>query len=799
MTTIQPLSTNDRTLTDLGWPQLLAALAEGAGTARGQVIARTLPFLDSRAAVETSLLRIEEVRGLLRLDQGLPLGGIGDPESALDRAEKGAALAGEEIRSCGQLIRAAAETRRFLLSRRERAPLLNEVAQGLVDLGPLAARIDAVFEPSGSIKDSASEALATYRRRARHLHAELKQRAESMVHDPDFSLYLQDSYYSVRNDRYVLPIQATYRSKVPGIVHNASQSGLTLFIEPQTLVDLGNELSIAESLALEEERQILTELSAYLGDHASELKVAIRCLATLDVTQAAGRLADRLDASPATVLEEATELRLVGARHPLLVLQHKRVRPNDLRLGETERALVVSGPNAGGKTVSITTAGLCSLMVRAGLPIPAASGSRIPLFFGILSAMGDAQDLSRDLSTFSAHLTTLKDILRQAGKGWLVLIDEIAADTDPREGAALATSILHEMAGCHATVLVTTHLDEVKALGLVDPRFVNARMCFDAATLAPTFILELGAAGASNAIEIARQVGLPRAVIERARAQLQTGGALSLAIKALESAKNAAQQLSESVTQERQALAAEREQLSIATKAAQEARLAAEVRVREALAQEFELERAKVTRLVAELQAQPTIRKAQAAQAELASHATEQHREAERARTTLSGAPERITAKSETVTVGARVRVLSLKKDGEVLAVDEEGAVVGLGTLRIRLPFTDLVLLGKGKRGPEPMPRQKSKDVGAQAIVSPEARVDVRGMRADEALKEIELFLDHSSYAGPNCVFIVHGHGTGILKKLIRESLGRMPYVARFRPGGMHEGGDGVTVVDLKG
>jgi DNA mismatch repair protein MutS2 len=799
---VTTFTASERTLRDLGWPAVLSALADRTASVRGRVRALALEFLPTMEAVTASQARIEEARTLLRLGLALPLGGVPDPRDALARAAKAAVLTPEEIRACGEVIRAAAQVRAFLAARLEQVPRLWAIAGGLKDLSPLAKRIDDAFEPSGRLKDTASDALLNYRQRARQLHLQIKDKVEVMLHDADFAVYLQDNYYSVRNDRYVLPIQATYRGKVPGIVHNASQSGQTLFIEPQGLVDLGNELSIAESLALEEERQILAEFSSYLGDHAVDLVEAIDRLADLDLAQAAARLAVVLSAEAPELGPHEAGLDLRETRHPLLVLQHKRVRANAVALEPAQQVLVVSGPNAGGKTVSITTVGLCVLLTRAGLPVPAAARSRLPLYDGLCTAMGDAQDLARDLSTFSAHLTTLKDILDCVGPGWLVIIDEIAADTDPKEGAALATAILSELANVGAQVLVTTHLDEVKALALTDPRFANARMKFDPQTLAPTYELELGAIGVSNAIEIARHVGLPASVIEHARERLSSGGALSLALGRLEAEQAKA-------SEERRALAISREQvgrdtaeLAVKLTAAEQARREAEARIRQELAAELEEARASVSRIVAELQAKGNLRLAHGAQVELSHRAEEAAHKSARANA-LVGAGEvgaDATAEGLPLLQGSRVRVLSLNQEGEVLALDEDAAIVALGTLRARIPRTDVMVVKAGRGRVEPArARTRVEDVGARPLVSPEARCDVRGMRADEAVRELELFLDRCSYAGPSLVLVIHGHGTGALKKVVRETLERLPYVASFKPGGSHEGGDGVTVVELKG
>jgi DNA mismatch repair protein MutS2 len=750
--------------------------------------------LDDVEQVEEAHVRVGEVRCLLREGSSIPVGGVDDVAGALERASKEAMLAPEEILACAALIRAAAQVRRFLGPRRAELPRLWRLAGGLVDLSGLASRVDEAFEPSGRLKDTASDALLTYRTRARQLHGQIKERVEGMLGDPDHQVYLQDSFFSVRNDRYVLPIKASFRRQVPGIVHNASNSGQTLFIEPQQLVDLGNELSIAESLAAEEERQVLTEFSGYLGDRASDLDDAIERLAVIDEAQAAGELADRLDATSPSLVSASEPLHLLQARHPLLALQGKKVVANDIRLEADQRALVVSGPNAGGKTVTITTVGLSAVMARAGLPIPASPDSVLPLFDGLATAMGDEQDLSRDLSTFSAHLTRLKAIHERAAAGWLVVIDEIAADTDPKEGAALATSMLEALVEGGARVLVTTHLDDVKALGLTDGRFVNARVGFDPETLAPSYTLELGQAGASNAIDIARRVGLPESILERARSRLSEGGALSLALARLEEEQARASALGRRLDEQNREAERARAGLERLTHEAELARREAEVRVRRELEAELGENREQVRRLIAALQVAPKISEAQAAQRQIEAKLEETRRAADRLQAAGS---EPIGLTADQLSVGLRVRVVSLGQLGEVLAVDEAGALVGIGAMRTRVAFSDLSKV-TGQAPREVSRRHKGADVAERPLDNPSARCDVRGLRADEALREVESFLDRSSYLGPSTIEIVHGHGTGALKKAVREALKNLPYVAEFRPGRMHEGGDGVTIVELR-
>src|SRR5512138_3920934 len=516
-----------RTETELGWPQILAALSDRCRLPAGRQHALALRFQPTAHDAREALARVAEARRLSESALALPLGGVGDVAGHLDRVSRGGVLEPLALRECAALARAAARTREVLLARAAEVPRLAAIAEPLTPTPALADRIERAIEPSGAIADRASPALAQARERARGLHRALKTQVETLLASPEMERHLRDRYFTIRNERYVLPVLASARAAVPGIVHNASQSGQTLFVEPDGMVELGNELSIANAMAAEEEQRILRELSEACMEGAGALGRDLETLAALDVLEGSARLASDLDAHAPEVAPPAAGFELLSLRHPLLVLQGKKVVASQVRLAPPQRALIVSGPNGGGKTVAITAVGVSALMLRAGLPVPAALGSRLPFYLEVNAAVDERGDMAKDLSTFTAHLTSVKDMLEGAVPGSLVLVDEIAADTDPREGAALAAAILEVLVEKGATVLVTTHLDELKALALVDPRFANARVGFDGERLAPTYQLHLGTPGSSSAIEVAARVGLPAQVVERARAsRAGQGGAL---------------------------------------------------------------------------------------------------------------------------------------------------------------------------------------------------------------------------------------------------------------------------------
>ncbi len=831
------------TLAKLGFHHVTAALADKTSTTHGRELALALEFLPGEPEVRQALTRLGEARAILDEHAAIPVAGAADVRELVARAAKGAVLMGEELRTCHGLLRASVEVRAFLRARRERLLELGALAEELSELGPLAGRLDYMLEPSGEVRDQASEILALYRRRARGIHAEARRRIDAMLNSERVAPYLQDSYFSVRQERYVLPVAIAHRAQVPGIVHNASQTGQTLFIEPSALVELGNELAIAEALIREEERRILAELSLSLGDREEEITRAVQVLAKLDLIQASARLAEEMRAVPALLAAAEADLKLCAVRHPLLVLQGKKVVANDLFVCAPRRGLIICGPNAGGKTVCLTACGLCVLMTRAGLAIPAAEGSVVPLFDGVMGVIGDAQDLGRDLSTFSAHMTALREALDRAAPGWLVLIDEIAADTDPAQGAALGRATLEELVQLGARVLVTTHLDEIKALGLTDERFANASVGVDEATLLPTYHLLHGAVGSSRALDVATRVGLPEHVVARARSYLLSEGALAQALERLLLREQAARVAEAKAEAEGEKLAQARAELTaLRQELVRERRELMRV-VHEEVAAELAEQRAELSRLTAELIARPSLRAAE--------HAKQQVDELARAtKKKLALLEEGPASTPQVVTVGAFVEVLPLGQKGRVIDISGKHATIEIGALRTRARLCELVVTTQGKaspprrRGPPgalvPAPllaaearavpscsdrrlaprdcfatRRTTKvglgpieedNEGVEQEIQRDAinargnrsRCDVRGLRADEAQATLERFLDKKLLEGQSTVIIVHGHGNGVLKQIVREALRDSPYVASFRPGERYEGGDGATVVELK-
>ena len=795
---------NDKALANLGWSSLCSELAHRARTPMGKERCRSLVPGDSEEEAARRLARVEEARELRRLDREVPLADALDVRPALGRAAREGTLEPHELLAIARLIRAAVSARRFCLPLRDRVPLHAELAETLSDFEPLAQELERAFDPAGKLLDTASPLLAELRERSRGLHRSIKARLEEMLKDEEVVGMLRDAYYSVRGDRYVVPLRAEHKTHLPGIVHNASGSGQTLFVEPQELVELGNQLTIADASALEEEQRILGELSGAVGRRAEALARDVETLA-------GARLADDLSAAPPRLADATREsFRLSAARHPLLVLQMNArgrggsVIANDIELPAPARALVISGPNAGGKTVTITAVGLSALMARAGLPVAAAEGSRMPLYRTVYTAIGDEGDLSRDLSTFTAHLTSLRHILEAAGPGTLVLIDEIAADTDPREGAAIAAAALEKLVSAGAQVLITTHLEELKALALSDDRFASASVGFDVDKLAPTYRLRMGEVGRSSAIEIAARVGLPADVCARAKEILGGGSsALASALERLEAERAAASRARAEAEAVRKSLAEERETMQAEIEALRAAEREVRSGARAELVEDLARRKQQIAEMVAQLQAAPALARAVEAQQQIARLEAEEEREVAREEVRAEDAA---AAAGGEIRPGAPVRHARLGVEGTVIEVDEAGALVQIGALRTKVARADLVPLARKPKGDAAGFRKTAREKIARAEAvraAPASTVirplDVRGLRVDEALRALEEELDRRLREGAEEVQVLHGHGSGALKAAIREHLARSPYVRRARAGASHEGGDGVTVAELRG
>ena len=501
-----------KTRHDLEWPRVLGALADRCVTAMGHADALALPFSTTRAEARALLAEAREACAMLAVGESLPVDSLPDVREAVSRLRVGGVLGPAELRTLAQVLGATRSLRRFLHARRATTPALNESCATDPTLDELAEEVAGCFEPDGSLADRASP-------RLRELRSEYQTSRQRMIHRLEemmqkYAGVLQDDFITEREGRWVVPVRSDAHERFPGIVHSTSASGSTLFVEPRAVIPMGNRLKVLEAEVQREEIAVYTRLSSLLADSLPSVEAAVDAIARADVRGATARLAaDLALAFPAVT--DAPKLDLRAARHPLLALDGIAVVPSDLAL-ESGRGIVVSGPNAGGKTVALKTMGLAALMLRAGLPVACGEGSTLGLFDVVLTDVGDDQSLHANLSTFSAHVRNLAAILGDTQPGALVLLDELATGTDPREGEALAAGVLDSLCARGGAVAATTHYEGLKALALADARFRNASVGFDLATMTPTFRLALDVPGRSSALAVARRFGMPGTVIERA-------------------------------------------------------------------------------------------------------------------------------------------------------------------------------------------------------------------------------------------------------------------------------------------
>jgi len=803
-----------RTLEDLGWPTLVDHWAKRCATKRGEAAVRGDVLHASLEDARARAAEISEARALASRDLRVPLGGIVDVAAAIDRVRKAAALEAAELVAVASTGRSLAKLRGHLREHAAIAPRLAAHAEKLADLGHVYHPILDAFDADGRLVDHASDELGPLRRAAASIKATLEKRMNELLTDTRFSTYLQDAYYTQREDRYVLPVRTDGKGFVRGIVHGTSQSGQTLFIEPEEIVELNNRLKLAEAEVQAEERRIFIKFSGWIAEEADGFTASLAAAEVLDVIAAAAIMADDTVSSE-PILDEAPRIALLHARHPLMLLAERRCVANDVTVGASQ-TLLISGPNAGGKTVALKTVGLAAVMARAGLHLTCESGSAIGWFHDIVTDIGDAQNLDKDLSTFSGHVVNLRELLAHAAPGMLVLIDEIAVGTDPDQGAALAQAVLEALADKGVTGLVTTHYDRLKTLGNEGDRFANASVGFDLERLEPTFKLHLGMPGSSGALAVATRMGLGKAVVERARELVGEQGAK-------------VEDLLTNVADQRRRLEQERVALLTALEEAEAERAATRMnRERSNARYEKQLKtahgeafsalrtaRREIDEIRAELRAKQqaaelTADDARAATRRLVAPGAEVARHEPR-RKLPPGTPATV----ESLVVGAPVIVPRLGR-AEVAAVPHDGKVeIRLGQMKALVPIADVLMdshraARAAERERERTPESDKPD-GNQVVLidgvpaggkatarTIDSTIDVRGQRVDEAVSAVDRFLDESLLASRDTAFVVHGHGTGALRTAIRTHLTQHRGIEKFRAGEPNEGGDGVTVAFLK-
>ncbi|WP_337288280.1 endonuclease MutS2 [Candidatus Methylomirabilis sp.] len=789
---------DQHTLEVLEWPAIQARIAAKAGSPAGRELAQgihPLPTLEEARKVRNE---IEEFRALLAREAALPFDQLFDIRESVRRSRpEGTILTTLDLVRIATSLEAATTIRRAIARLKDLCPQLHAIASRLDGHPDLVEAIHAAIDAAGEVKDTASRRLSQLRLRLHELRNLIHARLQSLLTTSSLQPYIAESLVTIRNERYVIPVKPNYRTVLKGVVQDRSISGATIFLEPQEIVELNNHLRLLQRSEEEEIRRVLAALTASLRSKADTVLSTMLLAAELDVRSAAAQFADTLHCAPVS-LKDAGPLVLREARHPLLLEQMQaagasRTIPIDLRLGDGFDALLITGPNTGGKTVALKTAGLLSLMAQAGLHLPASPDSEIPFFSGVLADIGDEQSIEQSLSTFSSHIGQIRRILGATRPGTLVLLDELGAGTDPVEGACLGIAILEALLERGALIVSTTHLDAIKAYAYSHPRIENGCVEFDLDTLRPLYKLLIGLSGRSHGLAIAARVGLPPNVIQRAERLLGEGrDPLRLLLEQLET--------------EQQRLAIEREALTHEAAETAKARNEAEERRASARAEAEQLYRLAVQQTegaVADARAEieRLLREFRSAQArdqsvkEVRRHLVDLERQA---KATLSDVID-----SEPMTSGVGAASVHDGQEVVIKGIGQRGIVTGkpspAGIVEIRLP------LGKVRVPLEAVVSRSGsgKDTTSRPIRLSRTKEDVKselnliGCDATEAARRLDQYVGDAFVIGLPTVRIVHGKGSGILRKTVAELLQDHPLVESFRIADYREGGIGVTIVEL--
>ncbi len=798
--------------------KILMQLADHAAFAASHELLESLQPTNDLEEAQRRLQETSEARALLEENSAVSVGGARDVRPHARNAERGVTLMPEHLLEVKATLLSAAALKRTIQKAAERFPLLNEIAHGLDEGRHVVEAITHVISEQGEVLDSASARLGQIRRDLRAARDRLQSKLQAIISSNQNAPYLQEALITQRSGRYVIPIKAEARGRIKGIVHDQSSSGATLFIEPVATVEINNQIRELEIAEQDEVLRILREVSALVGDDADRIVWTVEALAALDAAFAKAKYAGVLRAnSPHLVpfddsMAEQTPgvpgstIRLYNARHPLIDPQ--QVVPINVELDESTYVLIITGPNTGGKTVSLKTVGLLTLMAQCGLHIPAAPESTLSVFDAVYADIGDEQSIEQSLSTFSAHLTHITGILERADDRSLVLLDELGAGTDPAEGAAIARAILDDLLARGVTTFVATHYPELKLYAHSTPGVRNASVEFDVETLSPTYRLIIGLPGRSNAIAIATRLGLPERIVERAR------GFVSADDLAADDLLDEIHRTREEIRQAEARLArAEhdatvlRDRLQVRLDQIEEERRAIIEQARAEAQAELTSLQAEASELRRRLRAIPPTYQAEATSAREALREVEQDASAlgeviDEPVARVSAPPARpqpeLAAPDEaprSLQIGDRVFVPKLSAEGEVVSLDgSTDAEVQVGQFRVRVEANTLEFRA-GRKREKPGEEAGRAGVKTPRPDSPGLELHLRGLTLEDALPLLDEYLDQAYLSGLPWARIVHGKGSGVLRRGVQDTLRRSSLIKEFRTAPPNEGGDGVTIV----
>ena len=781
----------DRALRVLEFTKIRERLAGHAITDMGREKCLALRPYSDLSEVLHALDETEEASVLLTYLGGQPLVSFADVREQITLAKKGACLSPRALLDVAGCLRAARAARGALIKDREDTPILTGLASRLTALESIENEITNAIMSEEEIADRASTELFQIRRQIRGANERMREKLSQMIRSSTFSKNLQDSIITMRGDRYCIPVKAECRQNVPGLVHDQSATGATLFIEPMFVVELGNDLKQLRAKEQQEIARILQALSDQLAPHAEAVFLNIDLLAHLDFAFSKGLLAKELRASLPRMNTRGF-IKIVRGRHPLI--DSEKVVPSDLWLGGEFTTLIITGPNTGGKTVTLKTVGLFTLMAQAGLHVPADLGTELSVFGRVFADIGDEQSIEQSLSTFSSHMTNIVSIMTTVRENDLALFDELGAGTDPTEGAALAQSILTSLLGWQIRTMATTHYSELKAFALSTPGVENASVEFDVESLRPTYRLSIGIPGKSNAFEISRKLGLPENLIDSAKALLSKEDIrFEDVIANAEYHRQVAErerQMAEDTRRETVKLRDEAEKLR---REIEQSRTKSLQKAKDDARRVMENARREADAIISEL-------KAMKKQAQTPAHEVQKLKK--RMADGIDALSEGLSAHSavnftppKSVRIGQSVEIVHLKTNGTVLSLpDKNGELqIQAGIIKMKAHLSQLRVI-------EPPKEAKSRVLNKTSSVRPAVplEVDVRGMNLEEALNAVDTYLADATLAGLGEVSIIHGKGTGVLRTGIQRHLRTHMNVKKYRDGMYGEGEQGVTIVTLK-
>lgn len=788
---------NEKTYRVLEYDKIKELLREEAASLMTRKVIEELLPSQNEYEIRERIAETTEAVSVIMKKGALPLGGFYDIEGWVNLAQKNGVLTMKQMLEILYNLQAARHAASFLKSDLPPLPKIDQLASLICIRKDLENEIDRCILSEDEMADNASPELRSIRRKIGLQNEAIRNKINSILTSADNRNMLQDSIVTIRQGRYVIPVKQEHKGRFPGIVHDQSSTGATLFIEPQSIVNMNNELRELELAEKNEIYRILAELSRQIGEAGDDIKNNQRILTELDFIFAKGELSVRMKAEPPEINTKGT-LNIRAGRHPLI--DAKKVVPISISIGNGYNTLVITGPNTGGKTVTLKTVGLFVLMAQSGLHLPASSGTSIPVFQKVFADIGDEQSIEQSLSTFSSHMRNIVDIVREADADTLVLLDELGAGTDPTEGAALAISILDELYGRGCKTLATTHYTELKKYAIATPGVQNASMEFDVETLSPTYRLTVGAPGRSNAFEISAKLGLPDPLIHRAKGLLDRNDiAFEDVIASIERDRKSAEQDRDEAMLLRIEMKRQKEELDkqlqkfeeqkekLLAKARQEAReIVQETKeLSDVILSELrELEKYEDTSL--------RNRKQEALRRDIRD-LQEKHREKLEVKKNFK------PVRPEELNIGDTVNVLSLNQKGQLISLpdDKNEVQVQIGLMKINVGLDQITKVQNGKK---PKAKMKSQygSMYRNKVTTVTPSFNVVGKVLDDALMEVDKYLDDAFMAGLKEVTIIHGRGAGILREGLAGMLKTHKHVEKTRKGNYNEGGDGVTIVTLK-